>query len=153
MSGPGSARWSVRQWGLGGRLIRHRRLAVNPCLGVKRLEIHKHRVEVMTTEQVLALEAAIPPEWRAIVVLGAAAGLRQGGALRITRDRMDFLRRRLRVDRQLLNLPHDEPCRVPVTTKASVRTIPLPQVVLDALSAQLAIGSAPTVTKACSSRR
>jgi integrase len=32
---------------------------------------------------------------------------------------------------------------VPVKTKASVRTIPLPRVVLEALSAQLARGDAP----------
>ena len=123
--------------------ILDRRLAVNPCLGVKPPEVHKDRVEVMTTEQVFALDAATPPEWRAVVVLGAGAGLRQGEALGVTRDRVDFLRRRLRVDRQLLNLPNQEPRLVPVKTRASIRTIPLPQVVLDALSAQLASGDAP----------
>jgi integrase len=123
--------------------VRDRRLAVNPCLGVKAPEIHKGRVEVITTEQVLILEGTIPPQWRATVMLGAGAGLRQGEALGVTRDRVDLLRRRLTVDRQLLSLPREEPRLMPVKTKASVRTIPLPPVVLDALSTQLASGDAP----------
>lgn len=44
-------------------------------------EVRKDRVEVMTTEQVVALEEAMPLEWKAIVVLGAGAGLRQSEAL------------------------------------------------------------------------
>jgi integrase len=115
-----------------------RRLAVNPCLGVKLPEVRKDRIEVMTTEQVLALEEAMAPQWKALVVLGAGAGLRQGEALGVTRDRIDFLRRQLRVDRQLMNLPHQAPELVPVKTRTSARTIPLPQVVVDALAAHLA---------------
>jgi integrase len=115
-----------------------RRLAVNPCLGVKLPEVRKDRIEVMTTEQVLELEEAIEPQWKALVILGAGAGLRQGEALGVTRDRIDFLRRQLRVDRQLMNLPYKAPELVPVKTRTSVRTIPLPQVVIDALAAHLA---------------
>ena len=90
-----------------------RRLATNPCVGVKLPEVLKDRVEVMTTEQVMALREAMAPEWQALIVLGAGAGLRQGEALGVTRDRIDFLRRQLRVDRQLMNLPKWRPawCR------------------------------------------
>ena len=56
----------------------------------------------------------------------------------MTRDRIDFLRRELRVDRQLMNLPGETPHLVPVKTKTSMRTIPLPQVVIDALAAHMA---------------
>jgi integrase len=115
-----------------------RRLAVNPCVGVKLPEVRKDRIEVMTTHQVLALEEAMAPRWKALVILGAGAGLRQGEALGVTRDRIDFLRRQLRVDRQLMNLPYQPPELVPVKTKTSARTIPLPQVVVDALAAHLA---------------
>ena len=72
-----------------------RRLAVNPCLGVKLPEVRNDRIEVMTTEQVLELEEATAPQWRTLVILGAGAGLRQGEALGVTRDRIDFLRRQL----------------------------------------------------------
>lgn len=115
-----------------------RRLAVNPCVGLKLPEVRKARIEVMSTEQVLALEEAAGPQWKALVILGAGAGLRQGEALGVTRDRVDFLRRQLQVDRQLMNLPRQAPELVPVKSRTSVRMIPLPQVVVDALAAHLA---------------
>jgi integrase len=120
-----------------------RRLAVSPCTAIKLPHVEERRVCVITTEQVLALEAAAPPAWRAVVALGAGAGLRQGEALGVTRDRIDFLRRTLRVDRQLLNLPYQPPALVPVKTSSSVRTLPLPQVVLEALSTHFAAGHGP----------
>lgn len=123
--------------------ILDRRLAVSPCTGVKLPQLPKDRVEVMTTEQVLLLEEAMPSAWRAIVVLGAGAGLRQGEALGITQDRIDFLRRQLRVDRQLINLAREEPRLAPVKTSSSVRTIPLPQVVVDVLGAHFATEGCP----------
>jgi integrase len=54
----------------------------------------------------------------------------------VTLDRTDFLRRQLVVDRQLLlTRPHTfgEP-----KTRSSVRTVPMPQVVVDALAAHIA---------------
>jgi integrase len=115
-----------------------RRLASNPCLGVKLPEVHPDRIEIMTTAQVVALQEAMPPEWRPIVLLGVGAGLRQGEALGVVKERIDFLRLQLRVDKQLINLPGEQPRLAPVKTKTSVRTIPLPQVVIDALAAHLA---------------
>jgi len=78
------------------------------------------------------------PPWKALVIVGAGASLRQGEALGVTRDRINFLRRQLRVERQLMNLPRQAPELVPVKTRTSVRTVPLPQVVVDALAAHLA---------------
>lgn len=72
-------------------------------------EILTDRVEVMPTEQAVTLQDATGPEWQSLVVLGAGAGLRQGEALGVTRDRIDFLRRQLRVDPQLMNLPTRRP--------------------------------------------
>ena len=53
-------------------------------------------------------------------------------------DRIDWLRRTVRVDRQLVLLPGAPPTLTPPKTEASVRTIPLPRVVVDALAAHLA---------------
>lgn len=47
------------------------------------------------------------------------------------------------MDRQLINLPREQPHLAPVKTKTSVRTIPLPQVVIDALAAHLAAEESP----------
>jgi hypothetical protein len=39
------------------------------------------------------------------------------------------------VDRQMINLPRQAPFLAPVKTRASVRTAPLPETVVDALAA------------------
>jgi integrase len=60
-----------------------------------------------------------------------------GELLGLTVDRIDFLRRQVRVDRQLVTVGASVdlgPCK----TKASVRTVPLPAVVVEALAAHLA---------------
>lgn len=53
-------------------------------------------------------------------------------------EAVDWLRRTLRVDRQLVLLPGGEPYIAPPKTPASYRTVPLPQIVVDALAAHLA---------------
>jgi integrase len=52
-------------------------------------------------------------------------------------DRLDFLRRVVHVDRQLVTVTGHPSFLTAPKTAASVRTIPLPQVVLDALAAHL----------------
>jgi integrase len=118
--------------------VRDRRLVANPCVGVRLPEVHKARVQPLFTTSVIALREAMPPRWCTAVVLGAGTGVRQGEMLGLTVDRIDFLRRQMLVDRQLINLPGRAPYLAPVKTAASVRTIPLPQTVVDALAAHLA---------------
>ncbi len=92
----------------------------------------------MTTEQVLAARAEVPERLAAMVTLVAGTGLRQSEAFGITVDRIDFLRRVVTIDRQLLTVPGRGPAFGPPKTKASIRAVPLPQVVVDALAAHLA---------------
>lgn len=76
-----------------------------------------------------ALEAA--PTWfRPAVLLGAGAGLRQAEASGLTADRIDWLGRTIRVDRQWLSR---SAAFGPPKTASSIRTIP----VSDALLAEL----------------
>jgi len=56
----------------------------------------------------------------------------------LTVDRIDFLRRTVKVDRQLVTISRRAPFLAPPKTDASDRTIPLPTVVIDALAAHLA---------------
>jgi hypothetical protein len=49
---------------------------------------------------VAGLYEAAAPAFRAGVLLGAALGLRQSEASAVTVDRVDFLRREVRIDRQ-----------------------------------------------------
>src|SRR4051794_11127257 len=118
--------------------VRDRRLVANPCVGVRLLEVHMSQVQPLPTGSVVALQEAMPLRWRAAVVLGAGTGVRQGEMLGLTVVRIDFLRRQMLVDRQLINLPGQAPHLAPVKTRASVRTVPLPQTVVDSLAGHLA---------------
>src|SRR5262249_51453192 len=55
-----------------------------------------------------------------------------------TVDRIDFLRRRVRVDRQLLAVVNGRPVYGPPKSQAGFRTVPMPSVVGDTVSAHLA---------------
>lgn len=115
------------------RLIAH-----SPCVGVKLPKIERRVVEPLEVEQVQALAGAMPARYRALVTLAAGTGLRQGEAFGLTVDRVDFLRRRLTVDRQLVLVGGRGPEHGPPKTQASYRTVPVPDVVLGSLSAHLA---------------
>jgi integrase len=101
------------------------------------------RVTPLATEQILSLTDAMPADLRALVTLAAGSGMRQGECFGLTVDRVDFLRRLVIVDRQLVTVPGREPFMAPPKTRASVRTIPIPQVVVDALAQHLAEHSRP----------
>lgn len=111
----------------------------NPCEGTKLPSPERVKVQPPTTEQVERLRDAIAePALRAVVTFTAGTGLRQGEVFGLTVDRLNMLRREVTVDRQLVKLPR-EPARLgPPKAKSSVRTVPLPQVVVDALAAHLA---------------
>jgi integrase len=92
----------------------------------------------LTVEQVQALAAAMPAAYGAIVLVQAGLGLRQGEACGLTVDRVDFLRRTVTIDRQLVTPKIGDVALGPVKTEASNRTIPLPRSVGEVLSAHLA---------------
>jgi integrase len=117
--------------------VRDRRITANPCEGTRLPKVAKARVEPLPVETVRALAATMPGRYRALVTLAAGTGMRQGECLGRTVDRVDFLRRLLTVDRQLVTVPGLDPYLGPPKTAASVRTIPLPQAVLDALALHL----------------
>lgn len=113
-------------------------LTVTPCRNVKLPKAEPVEVVPLETVVVRALEAVMPARYGALVTLAAGTGLRQGEAFGLTLDRVDMLRRSLRVDRQLVLMPGDGPVLGPPKTAASHRTVPLPQVVVDGLAAHLA---------------
>jgi integrase len=93
----------------------------------------------ISTDQVQALVVAMPERYRALVLLTVGSGMRQGGVFGLTVDRVNFLRRFVTVDRQLVGISGRMPSFGPPKTPASVRVIPLPTVVVDALAAHLAM--------------
>lgn len=118
--------------------VADRVIPASPCTGVRLPKPARRLVEPITVEQVRALEVALPERYRALVVLGAGTGVRQGEAFGLTVDRVDFLRRTITVDRQMVLMPGGGPTFAPPKTEASYRTIPAPAIVVDALSAHLA---------------
>ncbi len=118
--------------------VADRRLASSPTLGTRLPKVEKRKVEPITTEQVRALVEAVPERYRGLVLLTVGTGMRQGEVFGLTLDRVDFLRRSLTVDRQLVGISGRVPYFGPPKTAASVRVIPLPTVVVDALAAHLA---------------
>jgi hypothetical protein len=85
--------------------VRDRLIAAAPCVDVRLPKPPPRRIEPLATERVEALIAAIPHRYRALVVLAAGTGLRQGEAFAVELETVDFLRRSLQVRQQLVLLP------------------------------------------------
>jgi integrase len=79
--------------------VRDRLLVISPCVDVRLPKTEPKRVEPLTTEKVEALIEAMPAPYRALIVLAAGTGLRQGEAFAVEVEAIDFLRRMLRVGR------------------------------------------------------
>lgn len=114
--------------------IRDHRVNVNPCEPTKLPKKLPREIIPLATEAVAELVDNIPNRYRCLVILAAGTGMRQGECFGLTLDRVDFLRRSVRVDQQMILLPHREPFLAPPKTNASHRTIPMPQVVVEALA-------------------
>lgn len=122
-----------------GAAMRDRVIAVSPCGNVKLPRRGPAPIEdVLTPAQVHALAAAMPPRYRALVIAGAGLGLRPGELFGLATSRVDFLRRTVRVDQQLVRVRGRGVELGPTKTPASNRTVPLPNVVGEALAAHLA---------------
>lgn len=117
--------------------VADRLIGASPCAGVKLPKVEPAKVVPPTVEAVEAVADALPGRYRALALVAAGTGLRQGECFGLTLDRVDFLRRQLKVDRQLVLLPGAGPAFGPPKTAASYRTVPLPDVVLEALAAHL----------------
>lgn len=78
-------------------------------------------------EVVDKLAAAMTARYQAIIVLGAGTGVRIGEALGLTVDRVDWLRRTMVIDRQLITVREGQPIFGPVKhVRNRPRTIPCP---------------------------
>ncbi len=118
--------------------VEDRLIASSPCRGIKLPRAATEEIVPLQTKQVLALAAAVPDRYRAMVLFAAGTGVRQGEAFGLSVPRLDMLRRTVRIDQQIVWLPRTGAQLGPPKTKASNRTIPLPEVTIDALAAHLA---------------
>jgi integrase len=70
--------------------VRDRLISSSPCVEIKLPKPGRRQVVPLETTVVEALRAAVPARYRALVVLGAGSGVRQGEAFGLTVDRVDF---------------------------------------------------------------
>ena len=82
------------------RAIDDKLIIANPAVGVRLPRVETPSVVPLTAEQVQLLLDAADPWYRVAIVIGAGLGLRSSEAAGLTVDRIDFLRRTTRVDRQ-----------------------------------------------------
>jgi integrase len=118
--------------------VRDRLLVESPLADVRGVKVARQLVRPLPLDVVMSIRDTITPRYRAAVVTGAGTGLRRGEAMGLTVDRVDWLRRVVTVDRQLVGVVEGRPLFGPPKTPASVRQIPVSPVVLDALAAHLA---------------
>jgi integrase len=111
-----------------------RPITSSPCIRITLPKRNDAEVMPLSVSGVEALAGAVPDRYRALIVFAAGMGLRQGECFGLTVDRVDFLRRQVRVDRQLISARDVGPPK----SKAGFRTVPMPEVAVSTLSAHLA---------------
>jgi integrase len=109
-------------------------LATNPARGAKRPRAEREPIVPFTDDEVDALRSAAPPRFGVALTLGLGAGLRQSEATGLSLDRVDFLRRQLVIDRQLVTPLQGDVTFGPPKSSRSYRTIPLADAVVEALA-------------------
>ena len=108
-----------------------RLVASSPVVRVQLPRHERERVVPLTVEQVAALAGAMPARNRPMVLTQAGLGLRIGELLALRAHDVNFLKRTARVEYQIAP---GAKVRSDPKTPRSRRTLPLPQVVADALA-------------------
>ncbi len=109
-------------------------IARNPCQAgsVRAPRVPTTRIEPWPIERVEAVVAALPPRYRAVAVLGAGCGLRQGEIFGLRACDVDFLRHRVYVEQQVKIVGGQ--LRIAPPKGGKTRIVPLP----DAVAVELA---------------
>ena len=119
--------------------VEDERLGKSPCGNISLPDVPRTTVTVLEPGHVEALASEMPTRLRALIFLGAGAGLRQGEAFGVCRSRVAWLDRSLRVDQQVSYVAGTGgPLLASPKTKASVRDVPLADFVIEALSRHIA---------------
>lgn len=114
--------------------VRDRLILSTPCDRIRLPKINATKVVPLEVSEVLAIADALDDRYRALVMLAAGTGMRQGECFGLSVDRVDFLRKRITVDRQRNTVPESEELFGPLKTPASERTIPIADVTVLELS-------------------
>ncbi|MFI9846500.1 tyrosine-type recombinase/integrase [Nonomuraea sp. NPDC051941] len=114
-----------------------RKIARTPCEDIDLPPIPRKRIVPLTIAQVRELAARMPEQYRALVIVGASTGLRPGELFGLQVRHVNFFARTLDVEQQVQQTAGHGVRVCELKTPTSYRTVPLPQVVIDALAAHL----------------
>jgi integrase len=115
--------------------VKERLIPATPCVDITLPKTGaKSALVPISTETVIALRDELPERYRAFVTIAAGSGMRRGEILGLTLDRIALDFGTIRVDRQLARSSR---VGMPVwglpKTESSTRTIPVGDVVVDAI--------------------
>jgi integrase len=108
----------------------------SPAAKVSQLKVPRREFKLWSLETIRLLIEAHEGRSRFVPTLSFGAGLRQGEAFGVGRDDLDALRRKLRVQRQIVKVRGAYFFKMP--KRGSVGTVSLEQEVVDALAALMA---------------
>ncbi|MFJ8185187.1 tyrosine-type recombinase/integrase [Streptomyces sp. NPDC096105] len=127
--------------------VEDRIIRTNPCSArsVRAPRLEPRKVKPWPAERVMAVRAALPENYRALVNVAAGCGLRQGEVFGLAVEDVDFLGGVVHVVRQVKLLQRHRPVFAP-PKGGKERDVPLPESVAFALAAHLKRHPAVEVT-------
>lgn len=110
-------------------------ISSNPCrsAAVRAPRAVRRKLVPWSAVQVAALRAELPPRYKAMTDAGGGLGLRQGEIFGLSLDEIDWMHRRVRIERQVKLYRAVVPVYGP-PKGGKPRTVPLPAQVAEALS-------------------
>jgi integrase len=126
--------------------VEDRMLVTNPCTIKRAGQERSPERPIPTIEQVDALAAALPEQYRALVYTAAYAGLRLGECSALTRERIDLVHHTIDVTEQAQQVVGQGRVIGPPKSDAGRRTVAIPKVLADVLEDHLTrfVDSTPT---------
>jgi integrase len=118
--------------------VQDRLIASSPVTRLSLPRSERERIAPLSIDHVVALADSVPDRCCAMVITQAGLGLRIGELLALRVRDVDFLRRTVRIEHQL---SRDGKELLAPKTPRSRRTLPLPNVVAEALAEQIRLDS------------
>lgn len=118
--------------------LRDRIVDRNPCDGISKPKIPKEKVVPLEDHEIESIIGELPGYLKVMARVSEATGLRLSECTGITVNRIDFLGKRLTVDRQLVTPSRGAPYLSSTKTEGSDRVVPLPGDIVALLAKHLA---------------
>ena len=113
------------------------RITRNPCRGVKLPPENSRPMRFLEPDEIARLVAAHPEHYRPLILTAAYVGLRWGELAGLKVERVDLLRRAIRIEEQLVDVSGHLQF-TPPKTKAGIRTVTIPATLAEVLAIHFA---------------